>query len=64
MPSSLIPIIWIGRFAIAAHTLEGLIAAFFATSKQKSPLKCAIYTFFVGTVGLLELLESDKEAIT
>ncbi|CAN1212736.1 Alr4224 protein [Tumidithrix helvetica PCC 7403] len=57
LPSFLIPMFWIGRFAIAAHGLEALIAAFWATSKQKRPLQYAIYTFFVGTVGLMELFE-------
>lgn len=41
------------RFALIAHLLEGAIAAF--SAKQKNPIAYGTYTFFVGTVGLLEL---------
>ena len=55
---SLFPVLWFGRFAVMAHFIEGMIAAGIAPSRQKSVLRCATYTFFVGTVGLLELMDS------
>jgi hypothetical protein len=55
LPSSLNPIFWFERFAVSAHLIEAVIAAFYAPSKQKKPIQYATYTFFVGTVGLLEL---------
>jgi hypothetical protein len=57
LPSSLNPIFWIERFAITIHFIEGVIAAAYAPSKNKMPIKYGAYTFFVGTVGLLELFE-------
>jgi hypothetical protein len=55
------PIAVLGRLAIAAHGVEGAIAAWFAPSRGKSPLRFAIYTFFVGTLGLVELLGEGGE---
>ena len=57
IPSSLNPIFWIERFALSAHLIEAIIAAFYASSKGKSSIRYAIYTFFVGTVSLWELFE-------
>lgn len=57
IPSSLNPIFGIERFAVAIHLVEGVIAAFYAPSRKKPPIKYGVYTFFVGTVGLLELFE-------
>lgn len=59
IPSSLNPIFWIERLAIASHFVEGMIAAYKAPSKNKMPLKYGTYTFFVGTVALLELFEEQ-----
>lgn len=59
IPSSLNPVIWLERFAITIHFIEGVIAAYKAPSKKKIPIKYGTYTFFVGTVGLLELFESE-----
>lgn len=59
IPSSLYPVIWLERFAITIHFVEGVIAAYKAPSKKKIPIKYGIYTFFVGTVGLLELFERE-----
>lgn len=56
-------VFWIARFALIAHGLEGLIAAVYAPRQQKSPFFYAIYTFFVGTVGLVELYSSDAEIV-
>jgi hypothetical protein len=55
--SSLNFIFWIERFALITHFLEGIIAAWCAPFKGKTPIKYGIYTFFVGTIGLLELFE-------
>jgi len=51
------PIFWLGRFAMTAHLVEAIIAAFYAPSRNKIIIQYSIYTFFVGTVGLLELFE-------
>jgi hypothetical protein len=48
-------ICWVGRIALVIHVMEGAIAAVNATLRQRSALRYGIYTFFVGTVGLLEL---------
>jgi len=57
IPSSIQPFFWIERLAITIHLIEGVIAAYKAPSQKKMPLKYGTYTFFVGTVGLLELFE-------
>ncbi|MBE9104046.1 hypothetical protein IQ229_03535 [Nostoc cf. edaphicum LEGE 07299] len=61
VPSSLNPIFWIERFAIMSNFIESIIAAFYAPSRQKIPIKYATYTFFVGTIGLLELFGQQDE---
>ncbi|EAZ91934.1 hypothetical protein [Crocosphaera chwakensis] len=48
-------IFWIDRIALISHGIEALIAAYYTRLQQKNPLQYSIYTFFVGTVGLLEL---------
>ncbi|MEH1872743.1 hypothetical protein [Nostoc sp.] len=62
LPSSLNPIFWIERFAMTSHFLESIIAAFYAPSRKKMPRKYATYTFFVGTIGLLELFDSENDS--
>ena len=62
LPSSLNPIFWIERFAMTSHFLETIIAAFYAPSRKKMPIKYATYTFFVGTIGLLELFDSENDS--
>jgi hypothetical protein len=57
LSASLNPIFWIERFAITIHLVEGMIAAVYASSRKKMPIKYGAYTFFVGTVGLLELFD-------
>ncbi|HEY9802639.1 MAG TPA: hypothetical protein V6D25_19910 [Leptolyngbyaceae cyanobacterium] len=64
IPSILIPIFWVERFIVTCHFLEGVIAAFYAPAKKKMPIKYGIYTFFVGTVGLLELFSKEFEEIS
>ena len=60
LPAILTPVLWLARFAVAAHALEAVIAAVMAPAQQKPALRYAIYTFFVGTVGLYELWEGRK----
>lgn len=57
IPGNLNPIFGLERFAIAIHFVEGVIAAYKAPSRKKMPIKYGAYTFFVGTVGLLELFD-------
>ena len=64
LPSSLNPIFWIERFAITSHFIESIIAAFYAPSRKKMPMKYATYTFFVGTIGLLELFAQENDSST
>ncbi len=52
-------VFWIGRFALISHAIEGVITAYFAPSRNQKPLRYGIYTFFVGTVGLLKLFDND-----
>ncbi|BAY93395.1 hypothetical protein IQ278_12300 [Tolypothrix sp. LEGE 11397] len=61
VPSSLTPIFWFERFAVSCHLVEAMIAGFYAPSRKQLPIKYATYTFFVGTVGLLELFNQSKE---
>ncbi|MEA5580279.1 hypothetical protein VB620_02870 [Nodularia harveyana UHCC-0300] len=63
IPSNLNFIFWIDRFAITAHLIEAVIAAIYAPGKEKSPLKYAIYTFFVGTVALTELFAPQENSV-
>ena len=50
----------IERFALVCHGIEGAIAAFYAPAHDKSPLKYSFYTFFVGTIGLIELFNRQE----
>ena len=61
LPSSLNLIFWIERFAMTIHFIESIIAAFYAPSRKKMPIKYATYTFFVGTIGLLELFDQQDD---
>jgi hypothetical protein len=54
------PLLWIGRFALVAHFLEGIVAFIYAPSRKQSAIASGIYTFFVGTVGLVELFELQE----
>lgn len=60
MPSFLNPIFAIERLAVAIHFVEGVIAACYAPSRNKNPIKYGTYTFFVGTVGLWELFDRQQ----
>ena len=54
-------IFWIDRIALISHGIEAIIAAYYTRLQQKNPLQYSIYTFFVGTVGLLELKIGQEE---
>lgn len=56
-------VFWLGRLALISHGFEAVIAAFYAPSRGRSPLTTGIYTFFVGTVGLLELFQLSQEQL-
>ncbi len=43
------------RIALISHAIEGMIAAYYARLQNKNALQFAVYTFFTGTPGLLEL---------
>lgn len=46
---------------MTSHFIESIIAAFYAPSRKKMPIKYATYTFFVGTIGLLELFDQQDD---
>ncbi|HIK30837.1 MAG TPA: hypothetical protein IGS17_11485 [Oscillatoriales cyanobacterium M59_W2019_021] len=56
------PLIGFERFALLAHLGEGAIAAFYAPRKGEKPIRFAIYTFFVGTIGLFELFDRSSDS--
>ena len=58
-PNSLMPVLWLGHFAITIHLIEAVVAALNAPAKKHKLIQYGIYTFFVGTVGLWELFEPD-----
>jgi undecaprenyl pyrophosphate phosphatase UppP len=51
----------ISRLAIAVHAAEGIIAAIYTFSNRKQFWQYGIYTFFVGTIGLVELSSQKKD---
>ncbi len=48
------------RFALISHGIEAIIAAYYARLKNLNPYQYSIYTFFVGTLGLLELKKGQQ----
>jgi hypothetical protein len=54
-------VVIIERLGIMIHGAEALIASYYARSKNQHPLQYGIYTFFVGTVGLLELFPGFRQ---
>lgn len=56
-------VIIIGRVALISHLLEAIVAGFSAKNQGKNTLKSAVYTFFVGTVGLLEVLDRTRNPV-
>ena len=61
LPDGLNALFWLASIALIAHTIQGAIAAFKANSSDRNPLTSGIYTFFVGTVGLLKLSEKNSK---
>ena len=59
LPNSLNLVFLFGCFAMAIHAIEAVAVAAYAPSKKKPPIQYGIYTFFVGTVGVLELFDQD-----
>lgn len=59
LPNFLTPSLIIAHVALSAHFLEGIIAAYYAPSQNQTPIKYGTYTFFVGTIGLLELFNKN-----
>jgi hypothetical protein len=59
LPSNLTSLFWLGSVALVAHGVEAIIAGLKARAHNKNPLRYGIYTFFVGFVGLQELVEAD-----
>ena len=48
------------RIMLISHGIEGIIAAYYARLQNKNALQFAVYTFFTGTPGLLELKIGQK----
>jgi hypothetical protein len=59
IPVALDPVFALERIAVSAHGIEGIVAAGFASSKAKMPISYGFYTFFVGTIGLVELFTEE-----
>ncbi len=59
-PASLHSTLRFAHGALAIHAIEGLIAAFYASPRQKPPIRYGIYTFFNGFPGLVELFEQQE----
>lgn len=57
LPDSLNAFFWLGNLALTAHAIQAAISAFKAISRDRNPWSDGIYTFFVGTIGLRELLD-------
>ena len=62
LPNSLVSLYRIGIIILIAHIIEALIVAAKASENHYNPLNYAVYTFFVGFVGLQELLGSQSSA--
>ena len=50
--------VYLERFALISHGMEGGIATIIAPSKGQPAFRYGMYTFFVGTVGLVELFKT------
>jgi uncharacterized protein with PQ loop repeat len=59
LPNSLYPLLIFAHLALSAHVVEAIIAGVYAQRKNRMPVPLAAYTFFVGTVGLLEMWENQ-----
>ena len=63
-PAVPLVIFWMARLALIVHGLEGIIAAVYAMRQQKSPFSHAVYTFFVGTIGLVEMYNNNQKMVS
>lgn len=61
LPTILTPTLIIAHVALSAHFIEAIIAAYYAPNRNQTAIKYATYTFFVGTVGLLELFDNEEK---
>lgn len=57
---------YLGRFALVIHLCEAIVVGIYIMVKQdevrRSPWKQGIYTFFVGTIALLELWQKPQDS--
>lgn len=60
LPENLNIVFLIGRIALGSHLIEAIIAGFYAPAKNQQPFKYAVYTFFTGTIGLMELFSREN----
>jgi hypothetical protein len=51
------------HIVLSVHGIEGAVAAAVAPRFHKQPLAMGLYTFFVGTLGLIELLLRDASSM-
>ena len=63
IPDILNPVLIFTHLALLAHFIEAIIASIYAPRKNQSAIKYGIYTFFVGTVGLVELWDNKSDDI-
>lgn len=61
LPPNLTSLFRLGSFILVAHGVEGAIAAFKAAACNQKPLVWGVYTFFVGFVGLQELVNQESD---
>jgi hypothetical protein len=61
LPSNLTSLFRLGSFILVAHGVEGMIAAFKASAYNQKPIPWVVYTFFVGFVGLQELVNQESD---
>ncbi len=61
--NTLNPALILAHIALFAHFIEAIIASIYAPSKNQPAIKYGVYTFFVGTVGLLELFDNEEKEL-
>ena len=59
-PKAFIAIGAVGSVALAAHMFEGIVAAAMAKKRGLNSWRYGIYTFFVGTVAFVDLLNIEE----
>ncbi len=52
----------VGSVVIVAHALEGIVAGAMAHKQGLNPLRYGIYTFLVGTVAFIDLMDTDHSS--